>query len=176
MPKMKAVQATKPNAPFEVVERDVPEPGPGQVRIKVEACGVCHSDALTRSGAFPGMVLPRIPGHEIAGRVDVVGQGVIEWKAGDRVQGFRIAARGGDTVAQHLGTAGSENRDLDLAAAEVDADSVLGHVSEQISWWCGPLQTRFVCRNASRPAAGVGYAGRRRTGRAYFLNLMICDP
>jgi D-arabinose 1-dehydrogenase-like Zn-dependent alcohol dehydrogenase len=85
MPKMKAVQASKPNAPFELVERDVPDPGPGQVRIKVEACGVCHSDALTRSGAFPGMALPRIPGHEIAGRVDAVGQGVTEWKAGDRV-------------------------------------------------------------------------------------------
>ncbi|HEY4016693.1 MAG TPA: alcohol dehydrogenase [Polyangiaceae bacterium] len=85
MAKMKAVQASKPNAPFEVVERDVPEPGPGQVRIKVEACGVCHSDAFVRAGAFPGMVLPRIPGHEIAGRIDAVGSGVTEWKAGERV-------------------------------------------------------------------------------------------
>ena len=84
MPKMKAVQATKAGAPFEVVERDVPEPGVGQVRIKVEACGVCHSDAFVRAGAFPGMKLPRIPGHEIAGRVDAVGAHVTEWKAGDR--------------------------------------------------------------------------------------------
>jgi len=85
MPKMKAVQASKAGAPFEVVERDVPEPATGQVRIKVEACGVCHSDAFVRSGGFPGMTLPRIPGHEIAGRVDKVGANVTEWKAGDRV-------------------------------------------------------------------------------------------
>ena len=82
---MRAVVVTKPNAPFELVERDVPEPGPGQVRIKVEACGVCHSDAFVKSGGFPGIQLPRVPGHEIAGRVDAVGQGVKQWKAGDWV-------------------------------------------------------------------------------------------
>jgi D-arabinose 1-dehydrogenase-like Zn-dependent alcohol dehydrogenase len=85
MPKMKAVQASKAGAPFEVVERDVPEPNAAQVRIKVEACGVCHSDAFVRSGGFPGMTLPRIPGHEIAGRIDAVGADVAEWKVGDRV-------------------------------------------------------------------------------------------
>ncbi|HVY47914.1 MAG TPA: alcohol dehydrogenase [Minicystis sp.] len=85
MAKMKAAQVSKANAPFELVERDVPEPKAGQVRIKVEACGVCHSDVMVRSGAFPGLSLPRIPGHEIAGRVDAVGAGVTAWKAGDRV-------------------------------------------------------------------------------------------
>jgi len=85
MPKMKAVQATQAGKPFEVVERDVPEPAGGQIRIKVEACGMCHSDSFVRAGAFPGMALPRIPGHEIAGRVDAVGAGVAQWKAGDRV-------------------------------------------------------------------------------------------
>ncbi len=85
MPSMKAVQATKAGAAFEVVQREVPQPGVGQVRIKVEACGVCHSDAFVRAGAFPGMVLPRIPGHEIAGRVDAVGEHVASWKPGDRV-------------------------------------------------------------------------------------------
>jgi D-arabinose 1-dehydrogenase-like Zn-dependent alcohol dehydrogenase len=84
MSKMKAVQISKANGPFEVVERDIPEPGPGQVRIKVEACGICHSDAFVKAGAFPGLVLPRIPGHEIAGRVDAVGPGVSAWKKGDR--------------------------------------------------------------------------------------------
>jgi alcohol dehydrogenase, propanol-preferring len=83
--KMKAVQATKPNGPFHVVELDVRDPGPDEIRIKVEACGVCHSDALTRSGAYPGLSLPRVPGHEIAGRVDAVGARVKVWKAGDRV-------------------------------------------------------------------------------------------
>jgi D-arabinose 1-dehydrogenase-like Zn-dependent alcohol dehydrogenase len=85
MPMMKAVQVTKPNAPFEIVQREIPTPGPRWVRIKVEACGVCHSDVFTRSGAFPGLSLPRIPGHEIAGRIDALGEGVAPWKVGDRV-------------------------------------------------------------------------------------------
>jgi propanol-preferring alcohol dehydrogenase len=84
MAKMRAVQVSKAGGPFEVVERQVPEVGPTQIRIKVEACGMCHSDALVRSGAFPGLPLPRIPGHEIAGRVDEVGALVTEWKTGDR--------------------------------------------------------------------------------------------
>jgi D-arabinose 1-dehydrogenase-like Zn-dependent alcohol dehydrogenase len=82
---MKAVQVSKPNGPFEVVSRDVRDPGPGEIRIEIEACGVCHSDAVTRSGAYPGLTLPRVPGHEIAGRVDAVGANVTAWKAGDRV-------------------------------------------------------------------------------------------
>jgi D-arabinose 1-dehydrogenase-like Zn-dependent alcohol dehydrogenase len=85
MPKMRAVVVSKGNAPFEVVEREVPEPGAGQVRIKVEACGICHSDAFVKSAGFPGLQLPRIPGHEIAGRIDAVGADVTQWKAGDRV-------------------------------------------------------------------------------------------
>jgi alcohol dehydrogenase, propanol-preferring len=85
MPKMRAVQVTKAGAPFAVIERDVPEPGAGQVRIQVEACGVCHSDALVKFAAFPGMALPRVPGHEVAGRIDAVGAGVSQWKPGDRV-------------------------------------------------------------------------------------------
>ena len=85
MAKMKAVQVSKANGPFELVERDVPEPRAGQVRIKVEACGICHSDAFVKAGAFPGLAFPRIPGHEIAGRVDAIGAGVTAWKAGDRV-------------------------------------------------------------------------------------------
>jgi D-arabinose 1-dehydrogenase-like Zn-dependent alcohol dehydrogenase len=85
MAKMKAVQVSKPNGPFEVVQREVPDPGPGQIRVKVEACGVCHSDALTKAGAYPGLTLPRVPGHEIAGRVDAVGPNVTAWRVGDRV-------------------------------------------------------------------------------------------
>jgi D-arabinose 1-dehydrogenase-like Zn-dependent alcohol dehydrogenase len=84
MPTMKAVQVSKPNGPFEVASRDVRDPGPGEIRVRVEASGICHSDALTRGGAFPGLTLPRVPGHEIAGRVDAVGAGVGEWKPGDR--------------------------------------------------------------------------------------------
>jgi D-arabinose 1-dehydrogenase-like Zn-dependent alcohol dehydrogenase len=82
---MKAMQVSKSNGPFELVEREVPTPGPGQIRVKVEACGVCHSDAVVKSGAFPGMTLPRVPGHEIAGRVDAIGPSVAMWRIGDRV-------------------------------------------------------------------------------------------
>ena len=82
---MKVAQISKPKGDFEIVERGVPEPGPRQVRIKVQACGVCHSDVLTKEGLWPGIQYPRIPGHEVAGIVDEVGAGVSEWKKGQRV-------------------------------------------------------------------------------------------
>jgi D-arabinose 1-dehydrogenase-like Zn-dependent alcohol dehydrogenase len=82
---MKAVQVSKPGGNFEVVERPKPEPGRGQVRIKVEACGICHSDALVKEGHWPGLQYPRVPGHEVAGRVDAVGEDVSLWKTGQRV-------------------------------------------------------------------------------------------
>src|SRR5437763_5324958 len=83
--KMKAAQISKAGGDWELVERDIPEPGPGQVRVKVEACGICHSDALVKDGAWPGLQYPRVPGHEIAGRVDAVGANVTSWAVGQRV-------------------------------------------------------------------------------------------
>ncbi len=83
--KMKAAQISKAGGDWELVERDVPEPGPGQVRVKVEACGICHSDALVKEGLWPGLQYPRVPGHEIAGRVDAVGANVTSWAVGQRV-------------------------------------------------------------------------------------------
>jgi len=85
MRQMKAAQITRPGARFELVQRAIPEPGPGHVRVKVEACGVCHSDAIVKSGKFPGLALPRVPGHEIASRVDAVGPDVTAWRSGQRV-------------------------------------------------------------------------------------------
>ena len=82
---MKVAQISKPGAGFEIVERAIPEPGAGQVRIKVQACGVCHSDVLTVEGGWPGLEYPRIPGHEVAGIIDEVGAGVSAWKKGQRV-------------------------------------------------------------------------------------------
>jgi D-arabinose 1-dehydrogenase-like Zn-dependent alcohol dehydrogenase len=82
---MKVAQIAKPGAGFEVVEREIPKPGAGQVRIKVQACGVCHSDVLTVEGAWPGIEYPRVPGHEVAGIIDEVGEGVTGWKQGQRV-------------------------------------------------------------------------------------------
>lgn len=85
MSNMRAVQVTRPNGPLEIVEREIPEPGAGSVRVKVEACGICHSDAFTKEGHWPGIQYPRVPGHEVAGIIDAVGPGVVGWRAGQRV-------------------------------------------------------------------------------------------
>ncbi len=82
---MRVAQIGKPRGPFEVVERPIPEAGAGEVRIRVEACGVCHSDMFVKEGLWPGLRLPRVPGHEIAGRIDALGRGVQGWQVGQRV-------------------------------------------------------------------------------------------
>src|SRR2546421_4594407 len=84
MPKMKAVQVPKPGGDFEFVEPEITEPGPRQVRIRVQACGICHSDVIIKEGLFPGISYPRVPGHEVAGVIDGVGAGVKDWKKGER--------------------------------------------------------------------------------------------
>jgi D-arabinose 1-dehydrogenase-like Zn-dependent alcohol dehydrogenase len=85
MSKMRVAQVTRANGPLEIVEREIPEPGAGWVRIKVEACGICHSDAMTKEGLWPGIEYPRVPGHEIAGIIDAVGTTVVGWSQGQRV-------------------------------------------------------------------------------------------
>jgi D-arabinose 1-dehydrogenase-like Zn-dependent alcohol dehydrogenase len=82
---MKAAQVPKAGADFQIVEREIPKPGAGQVRIKVQACGVCHSDVFTKEGSWPGIEYPRVPGHEIAGIIDELGANVSAWKKGQRV-------------------------------------------------------------------------------------------
>src|SRR6476469_6736465 len=82
---MKAAQISKPGGDFELVEREIPEPGAGEVRIKVQACGICHSDVFTKEGSWPGIQYPRVPGHEVAGIIDEMGGGVSAWKKGQRV-------------------------------------------------------------------------------------------
>jgi D-arabinose 1-dehydrogenase-like Zn-dependent alcohol dehydrogenase len=106
--KMRSVQVSKPKGPLEIVEKDIPEPGSRQVRIKVQACGICHGDSITKGGIFPGIEYPRTPGHEIAGLIDAIGKDVIEnWKMGQRVGvgwhgehcGHRESCRRGDFLA-----------------------------------------------------------------------------
>src|ERR1700730_4225654 len=82
MAKMKVVQVPTAGADLEIVEREIPKPGAGQVRIRVHACGICHSDVITKEGLFPGITYPRVPGHEVAGVIDELGAGVKEWQAG----------------------------------------------------------------------------------------------
>src|SRR5437588_8040955 len=106
MAKMKAVQVPKAGADFEIVEREIPQPGAGQVRIRVQACGICHSDVVTKEGLFPGISYPRVPGHEVAGVIDELGADVKEWQKGQRVgvgwhggqDGTCLACRRGDFV------------------------------------------------------------------------------
>jgi D-arabinose 1-dehydrogenase-like Zn-dependent alcohol dehydrogenase len=82
---MRAVQVPAAGAEFQIVEREIPEPGAGHVRIKVQACGICHSDVLTKEGHWPGIQYPRVPGHEVAGMIDALGAGVAGWSRGERV-------------------------------------------------------------------------------------------
>jgi D-arabinose 1-dehydrogenase-like Zn-dependent alcohol dehydrogenase len=82
---MRAVQVTRPGGPLELVERPVPKPGPGALRIKVHACGVCHSDSVTKEGLSPGIQYPRVPGHEVVGMIDAVGPGAPGWETGEPV-------------------------------------------------------------------------------------------
>ena len=106
MSKMRVVQVARANGPLELVEREIPQPGPGAVRVRVEACGICHSDSFTKEGGWPGIQYPRVPGHEVAGVIDAVGTGVTPWKAGQRVGvgwhgghcGYCVSCRRGDFV------------------------------------------------------------------------------
>jgi len=104
MPKIKVIHVPKAGADFEMVEREIPQPPPGHVRIRVLACGVCHSDVFTKDGLIPGMTFPRVPGHEVAGVIDGTAEDVTTWKKGDRVgvgwhggqDGTCLACRRGD--------------------------------------------------------------------------------
>jgi D-arabinose 1-dehydrogenase-like Zn-dependent alcohol dehydrogenase len=106
MARMKVAQVPKAGADFEILEREIPQPGSGQVRIRVQACGVCHSDVLVKDGGWPGLAYPRVPGHEIAGVIDEAGPGVTQWRKGQRVgvgwhggqDGTCLACRRGDFV------------------------------------------------------------------------------
>jgi len=83
--KMRAVQVSRANGPFELVEREIPVPGAHSVRVKIEACGICNSDSMVKTGAMPSIRYPRVPGHEVVGTIDAVGPGVVNWKEGLRV-------------------------------------------------------------------------------------------
>src|SRR5438309_11648377 len=85
MKTMHVAQVSLPKGKFEIVERPIPEPSPGTVRIKIAACGICHSDVLVKEGLWPGLQYPRVPGHEVAGTIDAVGGIVTEWRKGQRV-------------------------------------------------------------------------------------------
>jgi len=112
MSKMRAVQVPRAGGPLELVEREIPEPTPGTIRIKVQACGICHSDSVVQEGLFPGIPYPRVPGHEVIGIVDALGAGAVGWQPGQRVGvgwhggncGYCDACRRGDGFACQTST------------------------------------------------------------------------
>ena len=176
MPKtMRAVQVSGPGGPFEIVERQIPEPSPGSVRIKVQACGVCHSDSLTKEGQWPGLQFPRVPGHEVLGVIDAVGSGVTGWTPGERVGvgwnggycGYCDACRQGNFFAcQTFTEITGITRDGGYADYLIALTSALARVPEELSAVEGaPLMcagvTTFNClRNAgARPGEVVAVLG-----------------
>ena len=103
MAKMRAAQVTQPGGPFELVEREIPQPGANQVRIRVQACGICHSDVLTKENLWPGLQFPRVPGHEVAGVIDELGAGVTSWEKGQHVGVGWYGGRDGNCPACRRG-------------------------------------------------------------------------
>src|ERR687898_663023 len=166
---MRSVQVSKANGPFEIVERDIPEPSARQVRIKVQACGVCHSDSFTKEGLFPGIQYPRVPGHEIAGVIDKVGKDVTQWEPRQRVAvgwhgghcGHCESCRRGDFVtckyAQVPGIA-YDGGYADYMIAPVEA---LALIPEQLSaieaapLMCAGITTYNALRNSEARAGDV---------------------
>ncbi|MBV9506095.1 MAG: alcohol dehydrogenase catalytic domain-containing protein, partial [Acidobacteriia bacterium] len=175
MPKMRAVQVSRPGGPFEIVEREIPEPGPGSIRVKVEACGICHSDSLTKEGNYPGVTFPRVPGHEVIGIVDSVGPGVAAWKTGQRVGlgwnggycGYCESCRQGDFFACRTATyvtgITSDGGYADYAIARAEAAARVPEglsAVEAAPLMCAGITTYNCLRNSgARPGQVVAVLG-----------------
>jgi D-arabinose 1-dehydrogenase-like Zn-dependent alcohol dehydrogenase len=159
---MRSVQVSKANGPFEIVERDIPEPSATQVRIKVLACGICHSDSFTKEGLFPGIQYPRVPGHEIAGVIDKVGKDVTQWEAGQRVAvgwygghcGNCESCRRGDFVTCKYGQVPGISYDGGYADYMIAPTEALASIPEQLSdieaapLMCAGITTYNALRNS----------------------------
>jgi D-arabinose 1-dehydrogenase-like Zn-dependent alcohol dehydrogenase len=172
--KMRAVQVSQSNGPFELVEREIPEPGVGAVRIKVEACGICHSDSLVKSGAMPGLRYPRVPGHEVVGTVEALGRGVTDVTVGQRVGvgwhggycGHCDACRHGDFFACRSGLITGLTHDGGYADYMVAHSSALALLPEGLSaveagpLVCAGVTTFNALRNSgARPGQTVAILG-----------------
>src|SRR3989475_8188549 len=166
---MRSVQVSKANGPFEIVERDIPEPSAAQVRIKVQACGVCHSDSFTKEGLFPGIQYPRVPGHEIAGVIDKVGKDVTQWEPGQRVAvgwhgghcGHCESCRRGDFVTCKYAQVPGISYDGGYADYMIAPIEALALIPEQLSaieaapLMCAGITTYNALRNSGARAGDV---------------------
>ena len=174
MAKMRAVQVAAPGGALEIIEREIPEPVAGMVRIKVEACGICHSDSLTQHG-LPGLIYPRIPGHEVAGTIDALGAGVAGWKEGARVGvgwnggycGYCDSCRRGNFFACETSTdVTGLTRDGGYAEYMVAPWSALARIPDELSsvdaapLMCAGVTTFNALRNSgARPGDTVAVHG-----------------
>jgi D-arabinose 1-dehydrogenase-like Zn-dependent alcohol dehydrogenase len=169
MGKMKAVEVKQAGGALELVERDVPEPGDGHVLIKVQACGICHSDSMTKEGQWPGLQYPRVPGHEIAGVIESVGPGVEEWQVGQRVGvgwhgghcGKCDHCRRGDFVLCKSALVPGISYDGGYAEYMVAPVEALAHIPEDLSdvdaapLLCAGITTFNALRNSGARAGDV---------------------
>ncbi|HUO06759.1 MAG TPA: alcohol dehydrogenase [Phycisphaerae bacterium] len=164
MAKMRVMQVSKAKGALEMVEREIPEPGFGQVRVKVEACGVCHSDSLTKEGLWPGVKFPRVPGHEAAGVIDKVGDGVQGWSVGEAVGvgwygghcGYCDQCRRGDFVVCERGLVTGISFDGGYQEyMVVSAAALARRPGELTAAECGPLMCAGVTTFNSLRNSGV---------------------
>lgn len=194
---MRAVQVSRPNGPFELVEREIPEPHTGSVRIKVEACGICHSDSLVKEGALPGIQYPRVPGHEVVGLIDALGPGVAGWTTGQRVGvgwhggycGYCNPCRRGDFFAcEFAAQVTGVTYDGGYADYMVAPASALALVPEELSaveagpLMCAGITTFNALRNSgARPGdvvailgvGGLGHLGVQFAAKMGFKTVAI---
>jgi D-arabinose 1-dehydrogenase-like Zn-dependent alcohol dehydrogenase len=198
MPKMRAVQVPHAGGSFEIVEREIPEPGPGMVRIKVQACGVCHSDEVTKQGLFPGIQYPRVPGHEVIGLIDAIGPNVVpRWTLGERVGvgwnggycGYCDSCRRGNFFACETSTdVTGVTRDGGYAEYMLAPFSALAMVPEELSaeeaapLMCAGVTTFNCLRNSgARPGdlvavvglGGLGHLGIQFAARSGYNTVAI---
>lgn len=197
MSKMRAVQVSSPGGPLELVERAIPDPGAGQIRIKVQACGVCHSDSVTKEGQMPGIQYPRVPGHEVVGVVDALGAGVAGWTEGQRAGvgwnggycGYCENCRRGEFFACQTATyvtgITSDGGYADYIVARAEA---VAHVPEELAaveaapLMCAGLTTYNALRNSgARPGdvvavlglGGLGHLGVQYAAKMGFKTVAI---
>jgi D-arabinose 1-dehydrogenase-like Zn-dependent alcohol dehydrogenase len=193
---MRSVQVSRPRGPLEIVERDIPEPGSMQVRIKVQACGICHSDSFTKEGLFPGIQYPRVPGHEIAGIIDVVGKDVVEWKAGQRVAvgwhgghcGHCESCRRGDFVTCRYAQVPGISYDGGYADYMIAPTEALAIIPDELSatdaapLMCAGITTYNALRNSGARAGdvvailgigGLGHLGVQFAAKMGFRTIAI---
>jgi D-arabinose 1-dehydrogenase-like Zn-dependent alcohol dehydrogenase len=193
----RAVQVREAKGPFQLVEREIPAASPGQVRIRVQACGICHSDSFTKEGSFPGIQYPRVPGHEVAGIIDAVGSGVVGWKAGQRVGvgwhgghcGYCDRCRRGDFVlCQNAAQVPGISRDGGYADYMIAPAGTLALIPEELSpaeaapLMCAGVTTYNALRNCgARPGdlvavlglGGLGHLGVQFAARMGFKTVAI---